>query len=61
MGKGAKRNKDGRKRANMFAQGKFPHGVFTTFIATTNIQHLKENLRNVRAAARLGEAKLTRG
>lgn len=35
VGKGANRNKDGRKRANIFAQGRFSHRVFTTLIATT--------------------------
>lgn len=61
VGKGAKRNKDARKRANILAHGTFPHGVFTTFIATTKTQHLKEHLYNVRAAPSLGETKLIRG
>lgn len=34
-GKRAERNAAGRKGANTFAQGRFPHGAFTTFIATT--------------------------
>lgn len=61
VGRRAKRNKDARKRANILAPGTFPHGVFTTFIATTKTQHLKEHLYNVRAAPRVGEAKLIRG